>query len=64
MIEAPKSLSAAINSRTPIKFSYPKPGKVEGERIGNPHAVYLYTDKDGIVSTKIHIWQTEGVSDK
>lgn len=52
------SLSEAINTRTPIDFSYPKPGKITGNRIGNPHAIYRFTSKDGKSSTKVHIWQT------
>lgn len=56
-------LIAAIRSRKPISFEYNKPGKTHGERIGNPHAVFIFTSKSGDKSTKVHIVQTSGVSD-
>lgn len=57
------SLKSAIDSQMPISFSYNKPGKTPGQRIGNPHAVWVMRRKDGTESTKVHIVQTGGVSD-
>lgn len=56
-------LIKAIKSRMPVSFEYNKPGKISGQRIGNPHAVFIFTSKAGEQSTKIHIVQTGGVSD-
>ena len=56
-------LKEAIEKQIPISFQYNKPGKTPGERIGNPHAVWVMRKKDGMESTKVHIVQTEGVSD-
>lgn len=57
------TLITAIRQRKPISFEYNKVGKVEGIRIGNPHAVFIFTSKAGVTSTKIHLVQTGGVSD-
>jgi hypothetical protein len=56
-------LQQAVNSRKSISFEYNREGKVRGERIGNPHAVFIFTAKSGEQSTKVHIVQTDGVSD-
>lgn len=56
-------LKQAISSQMPISFSYNKPGKTPGTRIGNPHAVWVMRKNDGTESTKVHLVQTEGVSD-
>lgn len=56
-------LEQAINTRKSISFEYNKEGKIKGERIGNPHAVFILTAKVGEQSTKVHIVQTAGVSD-
>lgn len=56
-------LTKAIENRLPISFQYNKPGKTEGTRIGNPHAVFIFTSIKRVISTKLHIVQTEGVSD-
>ncbi len=56
-------LKEAIEAQKPISFQYNKPGKTPGIRIGNPHAVWVMRKKDGTESTKVHIVQTEGVSD-
>lgn len=56
-------LILAIKNRKPVSFEYNKAGKVQGKRIGNPHAVFIFTSKAGEKSTKIHIVQTDGVSD-
>lgn len=56
-------LKQAISLQMPISFSYNKPGKTSGKRIGNPHAVWVMRKNDGTESTKVHLVQTEGVSD-
>jgi hypothetical protein len=56
-------LKDAIEQQKPISFQYNKPGKTPGKRIGNPHAVWVMRKKDGTESTKVHIVQTDGVSD-
>ncbi len=54
----------AIEERKPIRFEYNKARKIEGLRIGNPHAIFIFTTKTTrIQSTKVHIVQTDGVSD-
>lgn len=57
------ALIQAINSRKPISFEYNREGKMRGVRIGNPHAVFIFTANSGKQSTKIDLVQTEGVSD-
>ena len=56
-------LKRAIEDRKPISFTYNKPGKTSGIRIGNPHAIWVMRKKDGSESTKVHVVQTDGVSD-
>ncbi len=56
-------LKEAIAKRMPITFEYNKPDKTPGERVGNPHAVFIMRKKDGSESTKVHVVQTSGVSD-
>lgn len=57
-------LKQAIQNRLSISFEYNKEGKVQGERIGQPYAVFIYTAKNTkIQSTKVHVVQTGGVSD-
>lgn len=64
MMNTLETLIRAIEKRKQIKFEYNKIGKVEGVRIGNPHAVFIFTTKTTrIQSTKVHIVQTAGVSD-
>ncbi len=58
-----QNLKAAIESQKPISFTYNKPGKTPGQRIGNPHAVWVMRKIDGSESTKVHVVQTGGVSD-
>lgn len=58
-----KTIQDAITQRRTIIFEYNKPEKVKGKRIGNPHAVFEMHLKDGSKSTKVHIFQTSGVSD-
>lgn len=53
----------AIASRSPISFEYNKEGKIHGQRVGNPHAIWVMRRKDGTETTKVHIVQTDGVSD-
>lgn len=56
-------LIKVIQTKQPVSFEYNKPEKVQGKRIGNPHAVFIFTAKSGQQSTKVHIVQTGGVSD-
>ncbi len=56
-------LTTAIQNQLPISFTYNKKDKDPGIRIGNPHAVFIMKRKDGHESTRVHIVQTEGVSD-
>jgi len=55
----------AIRSKKPISFEYNKPGKTSGIRIGNPHALYIFTPKDETKpkSTKLDLVQTDGPSE-
>lgn len=57
------AIRTAINQRKPISFEYNKPGKTPGNRIGNPHAVWVMRKKGGTESTKVHIVQVAGVTD-
>ncbi|MEZ9637381.1 hypothetical protein AB4252_07340 [Vibrio cyclitrophicus] len=57
------TLRQAVERKASITFEYNKVGKIVGERIGNPHAVFIMRKKDGTESTKVHIYQTAGVSD-
>ena len=58
------TLIHAIKNKQQISFEYNKEGKIKGERIGNPYAIFIHTAKNsGVQSTKVHIVQTEGVSD-
>ena len=56
-------LIKAIKEKKVIEFEYNKPEKTPGKRIGNPYAVFILTTKDGKKSTKVHLVQTDGVSD-
>lgn len=58
-------LIQAINSKKSITFEYNKPGKTPGPRMGNPHALYIFTPKDETKpkSTKLDLVQLSGVSD-
>ncbi len=56
-------ITKAIRERKVIEFQYNKPEKTPGKRIGNPYAVFILTAKDGRQSTKVHLVQTDGVSD-
>lgn len=56
-------LAKAIRERKPVQFTYIKPGKSQGLRIGNPHAIFVFTSKAGVKSVKVHIAQTGGASD-
>lgn len=58
-----ESLKEAIKSQKPISFEYNKEGKINGKRIGNIHAVFIFTAKSGKQSTKVDLVQTAGVSD-
>ncbi len=56
-------LTKSVEDRLPISFQYNKPDKSKGTRIGNTHAIFIFTSKKGEISTKLHIVQTDGVSD-
>lgn len=56
-------LKKAIQEKRIISFEYNKQGKTPGKRIGNPYAIFIFTSKSGTQSTKVHIEQTDGVSD-
>ena len=56
-------IERAIHTRAPIRFRYVRPGKTEGWRVGNPHAVFVKDLKSGIENVYLHLWQTEGASD-
>jgi hypothetical protein len=56
-------LIESVEKRKPISFEYNKQGKTPGTRIGNVHAIFIFTAKSGEQSTKLHIVQTGGVSD-
>lgn len=58
-----QTIIEAIKRRKPIEFSYNRPDKVEGIRVGNPHIIFSGTTKDGEDRTWVHIAQTGGVSD-
>lgn len=57
------ALKTAIKNKQQISFEYIKEGKKNGLRIWNPYAVYIFTAKSWEQSTKVHIVQTDGVSD-
>ena len=64
MMNTLETLIRAIEIKKPITFEYNKVGKVQGSRKGNPHAIFIFTTKSTrIQSTKVHIVQTDGVSD-
>ena len=56
-------LREAVERKAVITFEYNKAGKIVGQRIGNPHAVFIMRRVNGSESTKVHIFQTDGVSD-
>jgi len=58
-----QELKRAIKEQKPVSFTYNKQGKTPGERVGNPHAIWVMRKKDGAESTKVHIVQVSGVSD-
>jgi len=53
-------LQKAINEKRSISFEYEKEGHPIGERIGNPHAIFIHSNNTNNIS--IHIYQTDGVS--
>ena len=57
-------ISEAIKLRKPISFEYNREGKITGVRVGNPHALYLYTKKsDNSETIRLDLVQTSGVTD-
>ncbi len=57
-METLELLKQAISTKTPISFYYNKEGKVRGERIGNPHAIFHNSNGD----LQVDIAQTGGIS--
>ncbi|MBU1106279.1 MAG: hypothetical protein KKB51_06400 [Candidatus Riflebacteria bacterium] len=53
----------AIEKKLVVSFEYNIPGKSNGLRIGNPHAIFEAEKKDGSKSIQMHFVQTDGVSD-
>jgi len=58
-----ETLVKAIQLHKPVEFEYIKEGKPPGKRIGNPHAVFEDTTRDGVDNIYTHIVQTSGVSE-
>lgn len=56
-------LIKAIKEMRVIEFEYNKVGKIAGKRIGHPYAIFIHTSKEDVKSTKVHLVQTDGVSD-
>ncbi len=53
----------AIRKRKPISYEYVGGTRpVLGERRGDPYAVYVFTDKLGVSTTKVDIFQLSGAS--
>jgi len=57
-----ETLIKAINNKNTIRYQYNKADEPVGERIGHPYAVFIFTSKAGLTSTKVHIVQIDGVS--
>jgi hypothetical protein len=55
-----KLLQDAIENQKSIEFKYIKTGKVEGTRMGDPHAVFLHPTTN---NATVDIFQTGGASD-
>lgn len=53
-------LEQAIRQQQPISFMYMKPGKAQGFRVGNPHALYV-SKKNEILCD---VYQTSGDTDE
>jgi hypothetical protein len=51
----------AINNRKPISFAIEKENHTPGERVGNTHAIYYHTLKNGDEKIYVDIWRTSGV---
>lgn len=62
-MNAMEMIRQAIQNRHSISFTYNKPGKTQGMRIGDPHAIYENVTKSGVKSIKVDIAQTGGASD-
>jgi len=58
-----KVIEEVITTRTPISFEYVRERKTPGDRIGNPHAVYLRKLQSGEKKVYLDVWQTGGVTD-
>lgn len=63
MMNAIDTLIEAIKLRKPISYTYNKPDKTPGVRIGNPYAIYKAHLINGQMNVNAHIVQTGGASD-
>lgn len=53
-------IKEAIALKKTITFEYNKAGKVRGDRIGNPHAIFVHISTRNIT---VDVYQTGGVTD-
>ena len=60
MTDIIKEIEKSIDGRIPISFEYNKPGKTPGERVGDPHALYLHKTTGNML---LDVYQTSGISD-
>lgn len=56
-----ETITEAIRTRKPISFQYLKPGKPVGERVGNPHVIFILPNTQ---KTYLHLVQTSGVTNE
>ena len=55
-----ETIKEAITLKKAIIFEYNKEGKVKGDRIGNPHAIFIHISTRNIT---VDIYQIGGVTD-
>ena len=53
-------LKESIENKNTIEFKYLKSGKVDGVRIGNPHAIYFHPTTN---NPTVDVYQIDGDSD-
>jgi hypothetical protein len=53
-------ITRAIELRKGISFEYVAPGKVTGQRFGNPHCLFLHPTTNNLM---VHVFQISGVSE-
>jgi hypothetical protein len=53
-------LKQAIHQKKSVCFQYVKEGKIRGERVGDPHAIFGHHLTSNV---NVHIYETAGVSD-